>query len=95
MVRGTYDGLKATLDPSHRQQVLQVMSKYLRMEANSPELANTYSSMVSLKTDDPTPELAGGETILKALQSMDATRYSKISLAELIDPSFMERVKAA
>lgn len=93
MVHGAYDGVSYVLDQNNRQPVLQVIGKYERADPNSPELANVYDSLVATESRDPTPEVAGAETILKALQAMDASRYSKLTAAETIDASFMQRLK--
>jgi ABC-type nitrate/sulfonate/bicarbonate transport system substrate-binding protein len=95
MVRGTDDGLKYVLDPSHKQQVIAEIAKWERADANSPEMATVYDNLLTSLTKDPTPAVAGAETILKALQSMDPNRYAKLTAAEAIDPSYMQRILAA
>jgi ABC-type nitrate/sulfonate/bicarbonate transport system substrate-binding protein len=94
LVRGTYDGLQYVLDQSHRQEVLAVIGKYQRADPASPVVAGIYQAMVASLARDPTPEPAGAETILKALQAMDPARYAKLAAGELIDPSFIQRAKS-
>lgn len=94
MVRGTYDGLQYALDPKNKQRVLEIMGKYQQTNPNDPKMQPIYDSMVAGAAPDPTPELAGAETILKALQGMDPTRYAKVAASDLIDPSFMHQAKA-
>jgi len=95
MVRGTNNGLKYVLDPSHRQQVVAAIAKWERIDPNSPEMTTVYDSLLTSLAKNPTPQVAGAETILKALQSMDPHRYAKLTAAQAIDPSFMERILAA
>ncbi|MBV8086375.1 MAG: hypothetical protein JO247_16330, partial [Chloroflexi bacterium] len=64
-------------------------------DPNSAELATVYDSLMEALAKDPTPEVAGAETIVKAMQSMDPSRYGKLSAADIIDASYMQRIKAS
>ncbi len=95
VIRGTLDGLHFVTDSGHRNETLSVIAKYQRTDAASPKVAKVYETLQKTLAQDPTPDLAGAETMLTSLKVMDPTRYAKLSPAEVIDASFIKAVKAS
>ncbi|HLG70318.1 MAG TPA: ABC transporter substrate-binding protein [Chloroflexota bacterium] len=92
-LRGLMDGVAYFADEKNKADVMALMAKLLRMDVNSPELASIYNAYHTRAATDPTPDKAGIDTILDALKSADPNRYGSLTSDQLLDPSFMAKLK--
>jgi NitT/TauT family transport system substrate-binding protein len=94
-LRGLMDGVAYFADDKNRTEVMALMAKLLKMSPDQPELAGIYEAYHSRAAVDPYPDKAGVDTILDAMRSADANRYGKLTSDQIIDSSFMDKLRAA
>lgn len=93
-LRALIDGTAYMADPKNKSDVMALMAKLLRMKADEPQLAAIYDAYHNRPARDPYPDKAGIETILEALRGIDSARYGKVTSDQVIDESFMTRIRA-
>ena len=87
------DGTAYFRDEKNKADVLPLMAKLLRMKEDDPQLAVIYEAYHNRPAANPYPDKAGIDTILEAMKSTDANRYGSITSDQVIDGSFMAKLR--
>ncbi|GEM_PF-4615248 len=94
-LRGLIEGIRFFSDSSHYQECLAILAQHLGLAETDPQVARTYHSLRARISSDPFPEREEAETILRALQSADPSRFDAIDSDTVIDSSFMAALRSA
>jgi ABC-type nitrate/sulfonate/bicarbonate transport system substrate-binding protein len=94
-LRGLMDGTAYFADDKNKADVMTLMAKLLRMKPDEPQLAAIYDAYHTRPAADPFPDKAGIDTILEALKGEDASRYGKVTADQVLDSSFMTKLRPA
>jgi ABC-type nitrate/sulfonate/bicarbonate transport system substrate-binding protein len=94
-LRGLMDGAAYFADEKNKAEVMTLMGKLLRIDANDPHLLEVYEAYHTRPAPDPSPDKLGMDTVLEALRAEDPDRFGKITSEQVIDASFMAKLKPA
>ncbi|HLG70243.1 MAG TPA: ABC transporter substrate-binding protein [Chloroflexota bacterium] len=92
-LKGLIEGEKFYADEANKDEVYAILGKYFKTKPDDPTVASNYAFYHQRLAKDPTPEVAGAQTALDALKTIDPPRYANISAEALIDPSYMNAVR--
>jgi NitT/TauT family transport system substrate-binding protein len=95
VLHGLLDSAHFFSDPKNKGEAMAAMAKDLKLDPSSPRLEAAYETYSEHARTDPYPEKAGIDTILQALRDIDATRYNSITADQVIDASFMDKLRAS
>jgi len=94
-LRAMIEGVRFFADEANRSASLEIMAKYQRSDPRDKKVLGAYEFYHHRLAADPFPDKEGAQTILGALQAIDATRYGKLTAKDVIDPAYMEKVRAS
>jgi ABC-type nitrate/sulfonate/bicarbonate transport system substrate-binding protein len=94
-LRALMDAAQFYADPKNKDEAMAQLAKDLRMKPDDPVAQAAYEAYHARAAGDPYPGKDGISTILGALTEIDATRYGKVTPEQIIDPSFMDKLRAA
>ena len=92
-LHGLLDSARFFSDPKNKAEAIAAMAAALKLDPGSPRLEAAYTTYSAHAATDPYPEKAGIDTILQALRDIDASRYGSITAEQVIDPSFMDKLR--
>jgi len=94
-LRALMDAAAYYADEKNKPEVMAQLAKDLRMKTDDPVAIAAYDAYHTRASGDPYPGKDGIGTIIDALQSIDPSRYSKLTADQVIDTSFMDKLRAA
>jgi NitT/TauT family transport system substrate-binding protein len=94
-LRALMDAAAYYADPKNKADVMVQLAKDLRMKADDPVAVAAYDAYHARAAGDPYPGKDGMATILGALTEIDANRYGKVTPDQIIDSSFMDKLRSA
>lgn len=92
-LRGLMDGVAYFADEKNKPEVMPVMAKLLRADANDAQLAQIYDAYHNRPAADPTPNRDGVDAVIKALKDIDPQRYGSVTSDQVTDSSFMAKLR--
>ena len=94
-LRALMDAAQFYADPKNKTEAMAQLAKDLRMKPDDPVAQAAYEAYHARAAGDPYPGKDGISTILGALTEIDGARYSKVTPEQIIDSSFMDKLRAA
>ncbi|HEX6510783.1 MAG TPA: ABC transporter substrate-binding protein [Chloroflexota bacterium] len=92
-LRGMMDGVAYFADEKNKAEVTALMGKLLRTEGGDAKLEEIYQAYHTRPSTDPTPDRQGMDSVIGAMKQIDPQRYGSITTDQVIDPSFMAKLK--
>ncbi len=93
-LKGFIEGIKVQEDPDHRKEVEAIIASNLQVQPDDPQVALGWETYLT-DAHDPTPDRAGAQAVLDALNQTDATRYASLTPDSVLDLSYMNDLKAS
>ncbi len=93
ILKGLIQGGRFMQDPNNRSEAIASMAKDLKRQPDDPLVADVYAAE-SRKTAMHTPYALALDTILTALRGIDSARYASLTTDQVIDGSFMAKLRA-
>lgn len=94
-LRAMIDGVRFFADQENKSLSVEIMAMYQRSDPTDKKVQQAYEFYYHRLAADPFPDEEGAHTILSALQAIDAVRYGKLAAKDVIDPTYMEKVRAS
>ncbi|HLY67623.1 MAG TPA: ABC transporter substrate-binding protein, partial [Chloroflexota bacterium] len=92
-LQGLMDGAAYFADEKNKADSMAEISKMLRMKPDDPQVAQIYDAYRTRPATNPYPDKAGMDTVLEAYKGIDAQRYASITSDQIIDGSFMDKLR--
>ncbi|MFI5266987.1 MAG: ABC transporter substrate-binding protein [Chloroflexota bacterium] len=93
-LRALMDAAAYYADEKNKPEAMAQLAKDLRMKPDDPVALAAYDAYHARAAGDPSPGKDGITTILDALKEIDASRYGKVTPDQIIDDSFMNKLRS-
>jgi ABC-type nitrate/sulfonate/bicarbonate transport system substrate-binding protein len=93
-LKGFIEGIRLQEDPARRKDVEAIIATNLKVPPDDPQVSLGWETYQS-DAHDPTPDVAGAQSVITALQQVDANRYAKLTPDTVLDASFMNELKTS
>jgi ABC-type nitrate/sulfonate/bicarbonate transport system substrate-binding protein len=94
-LRGLIDGVRFYSDEKNKSTVMAAIAKELKTSPDDPQVPASYDSVRNRLSADPYPDKEGLQVILSALKEIDGARYGSLTPEQVIDASFMDKIRAS
>ncbi|HEY1823241.1 MAG TPA: ABC transporter substrate-binding protein [Trebonia sp.] len=96
-LKGMVEAVKFMDDPSNKQAVLTTFAKYFELKTTDPTLVANYTlyAKPGALSRDPYPSVGGGNAIISALKSENASQYASLTLDQVYDYTYAQKLRSS